>query len=137
MRLLPFVVILLLAGPARGTELRQTGFVTGVVDAATLEIEIGPWLGQMIDLRVRLRGIASPSLRHARCDAERRLATEAVGLLRGFLGYPVAIHAAARAEASDALPADVVLHDGRDLAAMLIAADLARRGGGPGGWCAP
>ena len=137
MRLLPFVLILLLAGPAWGTELRQTGFLSSVVDAGTLEIEIGPWLGQMIDLRVRLRGITTPGLRTARCDAERRLATEAVGLLRGFLGYPVAIRAAARAEASDALPADVVLHDGRDLASLLIAADLARRAGGPGGWCAP
>ncbi len=58
-------------------------------------------------------------------------------LLRGFLGYPVAVHAAARAEASIALPADVVLHDGRDLATLLIAADLAQRGGATADWCMP
>jgi endonuclease YncB( thermonuclease family) len=137
-RRLSFLLILLpLAGPAWGTELRQTGFLTGVVDAATVEIEIGPWLGQMIDARVRLRGITSPSLRAARCAEERRLAGEAATLLRGFLGYPVALYAAARADASDALMADVVLHDGRDLAALLIAAGLARPGSRLGDWCLP
>jgi endonuclease YncB( thermonuclease family) len=129
-------MFLLLASPARATELRQVGILVGVVDAGTVVVEIGPWLGHFIDQRVRLRGVEVPSLTAPNCEAERRAAEAAVAFLRDLYGLRVDLRAAARAEAAGAIPADIVLPGGIDLASVLIQAGWARpRGGARSGWC--
>lgn len=117
-------------GPVTATLLR-------VIDGDTLLVRAHIWIGQEIEVRVRLRGIDTPEHR-GRCSAERRLAQRARAYLR-------AATASGRVVLTDIgggkyfgrVLADVHNSDGRDLAAALREAGLARpyRGKARPYWC--
>ncbi len=117
-------------GPVAATLLR-------VIDGDTLLVRAHIWIGQEIEVRVRLRGIDTPESR-GRCSAERRLARRARAYLQ-------AATASGRVVLTDIgggkyfgrVLADVRTSEGRDLAAALQKAGLARpyRGKARPYWC--
>lgn len=110
--------------------------VVHVVDGDTFEARAAIWLGQSIEIRVRIAGVDAPEL-HARCDAER-VRTEAARdwLVRRIEGAEVRLSEVHYDKYGGRV--DATVHDARgDVGAGLIAAGLARpyRGGHRGGWC--
>jgi micrococcal nuclease len=85
--------------------------------------------------RIRIVGLDTPEL-NARCPAERELAVEARGFLRGLLAAG-AVGIERRGADRHGRTLAVVTVNGRDVAALLIAAGLARPydGGRRAGWC--
>jgi endonuclease YncB( thermonuclease family) len=110
--------------------------VLHVVDGDTFEARAAIWLGQSIEVRVRIAGVDAPEL-HARCDEERTRAEAA----RNWLAHRIEgaevrlsrVHYDKYGGRVDATVRD----SGGDVGAALIAAGLARpyRGGRRGGWC--
>lgn len=113
-----------------------TAEVTHVVDGDTFEAKAAIWLGQTIDVRVRIAGVDAPEL-HARCDAERSLALAARNwLARRIEGADVRLSAVRYDKYGGRVDATVTDGTG-DVGEGLIRAGLARRyrGGHRGGWC--
>jgi len=110
--------------------------VTRVVDGDTFEANAAIWLGQSIEIRVRIAGVDAPEL-HARCDAERDMALAAKDWLsRRIEGGDVRLSAVRYDKYGGRV--DATVHDGKgDVGEALIAAGLARpyHGGHRGGWC--
>jgi endonuclease YncB( thermonuclease family) len=110
--------------------------VVHVVDGDTFEARAAIWLGQSIEIRVRIAGVDAPEL-HARCDEERVRAVAARDwLIRRIEGTEVRLSEVHYDKYGGRV--DATVHDGRgDVGAALIAAGLARpyRGGRRGGWC--
>ena len=63
----------------------MNGTVTHIVDGDTFEVSARIWLGEAVDVRVRIEGIDAPEL-HARCVAEFRRAEAA----RNYLSQRIA-----------------------------------------------
>ncbi|MEZ5840060.1 MAG: thermonuclease family protein [Hyphomicrobiales bacterium] len=96
------------------------------------------WIGEEIHVLVRLRGIDAPELK-GRCKAEREAARRASNLLARLLGDgPLTLSDIGGGKYFGRVLADVTTTDGRDPAARLLAAGLARpyAGGRRAGWCA-
>lgn len=66
------------SGPVRADVVR-------VIDGDTFEAAARIWLGEAVDIRVRIEGIDAPEL-HARCEAERRRAEAARDYLARRIG---------------------------------------------------
>lgn len=110
--------------------------VTHVVDGDTFEAKVAIWLGQSIDVRVRIAGADAPEL-HARCDAERTIALAAKDWLTARIeGRDVRLSAVRYDKYGGRVDA-TVRDGGGDVGAALVAAGLARpyHGGHRGGWC--
>ncbi len=103
------------------------------------EVLARPWPGQTIQAIVRLAGVDAPELR-GKCEGEKERARAAAAFVAARLtaGAPVWL-TAPRPDTSPGARtlARMVMADGRDLAAMLIAAGLGRpyEGGQRAGWC--
>jgi endonuclease YncB( thermonuclease family) len=110
--------------------------VVHVVDGDTFEARAAIWLGQSIEVRVRIAGVDAPEL-HARCDEERARAEAARDwLVRRIEGAEVRLSEVHYDKYGGRV--DATVRDGHgDVGAALIAAGLARpyRGGHRGGWC--
>jgi endonuclease YncB( thermonuclease family) len=105
-------------GPVRAEVVR-------VVDGDTFQARAEIWLGQSIDVRVRIAGVDAPEL-HARCDAERALAEAARSWLeRRIEGAEVRLSSVHYDKYGGRVDA-VVRDAGGDVGASLIAAGLAR-----------
>jgi endonuclease YncB( thermonuclease family) len=114
-----------------------TARVLRVHDGDTLVVRARIWVGQELEIKVRLAGIDAPELR-GRCPAERVLARRARDFLRNRIGAgPVRLNLIQYGKYAGRVLARVETDDGEDLAAMLIAAGLARPydGGKRGSWC--
>ena len=110
--------------------------VVHVVDGDTFEARAAIWLGQSIEVRVRIAGIDAPEL-HARCDEERDRAEAARNwLVHRIEGGQVRLSRVRYDKYGGRVDA-TVRDSGGDVGAALIAAGLARpyRGGRRGGWC--
>ena len=137
-------VILFVSGTARervaAAELLPgpvPGRVIAVIDADTLAVAARIWLGQDVEVRVRLAGVDAPELRGA-CPHERVLAREARALVVALIDEgDVTLTAVSYGKYAGRVVARVIAHDGTDVAEALIAAGLARAyaGGARLGWC--
>ena len=143
----PVLVGLVLGGaPGRlGAGERLAGplpaWVVSVIDGDTLEVRVHIWLGQDLNIRVRLAGIDAPELK-GKCDREKDLARRARAYLLARLDPAdsgVGAKAGAGAGAGEIrlrevrygkfagrVLARVETLDGTDLGQDLIAAGLAR-----------
>jgi len=116
-------------------------WVVSVIDGDTLEVRVHIWLGQNLNIRVRLAGIDAPELK-GKCDREKDLARRARAYLLARLDPAdsgVGANAGAGAGAGEIrlrevrygkfagrVLARVETLDGMDLGQGLIAAGLAR-----------
>ncbi len=111
--------------------------VVEVVDGDTLAVRATVWLGQAVDIHVRLAGVDTPE-RRARCGQERDLAEEAARLTRRLVaGGEVRLFDVMADKYGGRVRARVETADGADLARALLASGLARPygGGRREGWC--
>lgn len=100
--------------------------VLRVVDGDTLEVEARIWLGQGVQVAVRLRGLDTPELK-GRCEAERDAATKAKARLAQLVGDgEVKLADVGYDKFGGRVLARVSDTKGRDLAQALIAEGLAR-----------
>ncbi len=121
-----------LAGPVAATILR-------VPDGDTLGVTARIWLGQEVQVLVRLRGVDAPE-KNGACAAEKAAAGRARDRLAALSGGPgavVMLTAGAPDKYNGRVIADVAAADGTDLAAALLGDGLVRRyeGGRRLPWC--
>ena len=110
--------------------------VVRVVDGDTLEVEARIWLGQSVDVHVRIDGIDTPEL-HGACAGERHAALSARDFLEQRLGgSEIQLRDVSYDKYGGRVLARVIDKTG-DVGAALIASGLARPyGGGPRlPWC--
>lgn len=111
--------------------------VVRVVDGDTLDVSARVWLGQTVQVRVRLDGVDTPELR-GRCAGERARAEQALNWLADQVaGRSIALRQVRFGKYAGRIVARVELDDGQDLSVMLLQAGLARpyRGGKRVDWC--
>ncbi len=111
--------------------------VLEVVDGDTLRVRVRVWIGQTVDVLVRIRGIDAPEVR-ARCEVERLLAAEAtLALDRAVADREVVLAAVEGDKYFGRVVADVSTAAGLDVAAYMHDNGFARAydGGTRLGWC--
>jgi micrococcal nuclease len=119
-----------LPGPVRAR-------VLGVIDGDTIAVQARIWLGQDVDIHVRLTGIDAPELK-GKCAQERRAAEEARATLAKLVSPGEVILSEIRYDKyGGRVLARVAAPDGTDLAQALMARHLARPydGRARAGWC--
>ncbi len=137
-----FGVLGLGAGAGLGVEALPgpiPAFVTEVIDGDTVSVRARIWLGQDVQIRVRLLNIDTPELR-GKCSTERSLAIQARDqVIHQALGRQVQLWEVAYGKYAGRVTARITLEDGTDLSAYLVSAGLARPydGGVRGSWCPP
>jgi len=120
-----------LPGPVMGRVLK-------VLDGDTIMVRARVWVGQDIEIKVRISGIDAPELR-GRCGEERLLARKARDFLRARIGTaPVKLHLVQYGKYAGRVLARVETADGTDVAQEMLRAGLARpyKGGRRKLWCA-
>lgn len=111
--------------------------IVAVIDGDTVKLRAHIWLGQEVEISVRLAGIDTPELR-GDCDAERHLAQQARDYLAILLaGATVSLRDIAYDKYGGRVVALLFDAAGRDLGAALVAAGYARPydGGKRAAWC--
>ncbi len=111
--------------------------VLRVIDGDTRHVVAHVWLGQTIEVRVRLEGVDTPEMR-GRCSSERDLAQKARAWLAAQVsGRSITLRDVQLAKFAGRVVARVVRDDGKDLSVLLLEAGLARpyAGGRRTGWC--
>ena len=113
--------------------------VIEVIDGNTLRVRARIWLGQEVEINVRLSGVDTPELR-GDCEAERGMATRARVLVEVSIDdKPVSLSAIRYGKFAGRILARVHTAAGDDLSEALIAAGLGRAYAGrkrqP--WCEP
>jgi endonuclease YncB( thermonuclease family) len=119
-----------LPGPVRARVLE-------VIDGDTIAVQARIWLGQDVDIQVRLSGIDAPELK-GRCAEERRAAEQARETLARLVAPGEVILSEIRYDKyGGRVLARVAALDGTDLASALVARHLARPYDGRArtGWC--
>lgn len=120
----------LLAGPIRAEVIR-------VIDGDTLAVRADIWIGQTVEVSVRIRGIDTPELRGP-CPEEKALAAAARDLLAVLAGPVVAIVNVENDKYGGRVIADVTSVGGGDLARSMIERGYAQTYSGRGprpDWC--
>ena len=121
----------MLAGPVLAEVVR-------IVDGDTLLVRAHIWVGQQVQVAVRIRGIDAPELK-AGCAGEHALAVRAANFVRkAVLGQTVRLSAVSGGKYFGRVLADVTTANGRALGPELVAAGLARAydGAKRTNWCA-
>jgi endonuclease YncB( thermonuclease family) len=111
--------------------------VERVVDGDTLGVRVTIWLGQELNVLVRIRGIDAPEMR-GRCNSEKERARDAAAALQGLVsGGTVVLTGIEGDKFFGRVVADVATSAGVDIATALIAGGHARAydGGARGSWC--
>jgi len=110
--------------------------LTRVIDGDTVEVRARIWLGQDIEVAVRLAGIDAPELR-GRCPEERIQAEAAAAHLKSLEGAQISLTNVRSDKFGGRVQADVFHAEMGALGASLMTAGLARpyRGGRRGSWC--
>ncbi|MGQ0674538.1 MAG: thermonuclease family protein [Rhodospirillales bacterium] len=119
-----------LSGPVRARVLQ-------VIDGDTLAVQARIWLGQDVDILVRLVGIDAPELK-GKCAAEREAALAARETLAALAALgEVTLSEIRYDKYGGRVLARVAARDGTDLAGALLARRLARPYDGKArmGWC--
>lgn len=119
----------ILPGPISAT-------LTRVIDGDTVEVRARIWLGQVVEVAVRLAGVDAPELR-ARCAQERIQAEAAAAHLQPLEGSSILLTNVMSDKFGGRVRADVYHTEMGALAASLINAGLARpyNGDQRRGWC--
>ena len=115
-----------------------TAFVERVVDGDTLLVRARIWLGQELQVMVRVSGIDAPEIR-ARCTKERQLALSARHFVKRLVGQRKIILTNIRqGKYAGRVIANVADKSGSSLSAQLLEANLARpyKRGRRKSWCA-
>ncbi|MBT3395848.1 MAG: nuclease [Alphaproteobacteria bacterium] len=111
--------------------------VTEVVDGDTIGVRARIWLGQDVEIRVRILDIDTPEIR-GDCETERSLAIAARDRVVALaLGQQIQMWETGYGKYAGRITARVTLANGLDLGAELIHAGLARPydGGARQSWC--
>ena len=111
--------------------------VLEVIDGDTLMVRARVWIGQEIEIKVRLEGVDAPEL-GGRCEAERALAHRARALIMVKVrDGAVRLSRVQYGKYAGRVVARVETSAGEDLSATLLAAGLGRayRGGRRPSWC--
>ena len=111
--------------------------VVRIIDGDTVIVRARIWLGQEVEIRVRLKGIDAPEA-NGRCAHERRLARRAGAYLRARIdGGAVRLTDIEYGKYAGRVVARLITQDGEDIAAALLKAGLARAYDGRRriGWC--
>lgn len=114
-----------------------TATVIDVIDGDSLRLRVRIWLDQELTVVLRLSGIDAPELR-SRCATEQRIAEKARALTTFLVtGQTVVLTNLRHDKYGGRILGEVRLSDGRDLATILVTANLARSydGGTRSGWC--
>ena len=122
----------MLRGPIRAD-------VIEVIDGDTLRVRARIWLGQQVEINVRLSDVDTPELR-GQCEAESDLAVRARGLVAASIGdKPVSLRAIRYGKFAGRILARFETASGEDLSEALISAGLGRAYAGRKRqeWCAP
>jgi micrococcal nuclease len=113
-----------------------SAIVERIVDGDTIEVRAHIWLGQSLNIRVRIDGVDTPELRSA-CEAERAMAIAARAFLaKRLLNREITLLRVVYDKFGGRVRADISDSDG-DIAQALLAAGLARpyRGERREPWC--
>lgn len=131
---------LLVARPAIAGEVLPgpvMGRVLKVLDGDTLIVRARVWVGQDIEIKVRISGIDAPEMR-GRCADEREHARAARDYLRARVKSGVVrLHLVQYGKYAGRVLARVETEDGADIATEMIRAGMARAygGGKRASWC--
>jgi endonuclease YncB( thermonuclease family) len=112
--------------------------VVRVIDGDTLAVKARIWLGQEVEVNVRLLGVDAPELKGS-CRRERTLALEARALVESRVGGgEVVLRQIRYGKFAGRVVAEVETPAGEDLGRVLEEAGLARSygGGRRASWCA-
>ncbi len=112
--------------------------VLSVIDGDTVEARVHVWMGHELVTRIRLKDVDAPEMSGA-CGLERERAIAARDRLDALVRGPGIVLAEVRPDKYfGRVVARIVMADGRDAGAMLLAEGLARpyRGGRRDNWCA-
>ncbi len=100
--------------------------VVRIIDGDTVIVRARIWLGQEVEIRVRLKGIDAPEA-NGRCADERELAKRAANFVRRRLdGGAVRLTHIEYGKYAGRVVARLLTQDGEDIAAALLQAGLAR-----------
>ncbi len=119
-----------LAGPVRAEVLK-------VLDGDTLVVRARIWVGQDLEIKVRITGIDAPEMR-GRCEGEKQLARRARDFVRAAVASGrLRLYQIQYEKYAGRVLARVETEAGRDIGRDLLAAGLARPydGGKRAGWC--
>jgi endonuclease YncB( thermonuclease family) len=131
------------AAPAVRSVAVHPATALAVLDGDTVTLRVQLWLDQFLDTRVRLTGIDAPELA-ARCDVERVRAMAARSALMELVGLgperapvPLRLVEVGPDKFGGRVTGRLLLADGSDVAATLLARGLVRpyAGGRRQAWC--
>ena len=111
--------------------------VLHVIDGDTLALRVHIWIGQTIDMNVRIAGIDAPEL-HGKCGSERERAEAArVFLAQMIGGQRLQLKDVRNDKYGGRVIAEVRDMKGEDIGEVLLSHGLARsyEGGRRGSWC--
>lgn len=134
------IALVIAAQSARAAEVIEgpvAAEVVRVVDGDTLKLKVHIWLGQTVEVDVRVAGIDAPELR-GKCPAERAKAAEARDYLNSLVGgRAIRIAQIRNDKYGGRVIADVTEPEAGDIAAAMLARGLARDydGGKRDPWC--
>ena len=143
----PEIVTIALATALSVSTAKATEVLAGPIDARVLDVIDGDtitvsariWLGQAIEIRVRLAGIDTPELR-GKCAAEQALAQKAREALASRIGgRTISLHDVRYGTYAGRVIARLSDGEAPDIGQSLLSAGLARAYGGRGprpDWCA-
>ncbi len=142
MRLLPLLLVLLVASSAHAADLADERFswpILAVKDGDTLAVALPGLPAALNPVAIRVRGVDTPETGgRAKCATERRLGSRATDFTKEAVrrGRRIEFAAPSWDKYGGRIDADVWI-DGALLAQQLIAAGLARAydGGKRRGWC--
>jgi endonuclease YncB( thermonuclease family) len=144
MRALAFILVILASAPALAADLYPGPYraeVLRIVDGDTLEARVAIWPDLETVVSVRLRGVDTPESYGPKCQVEKTLAVAATAFLDGLApqGSVILLRDVGPDKYAGRVDARVMLEDGREAAAELLAAGHGRPygGGKRDGWCAP
>lgn len=109
--------------------------VVRVVDGDTIQVRAHIWVGQTLDIMVRIADIDAPEIHRPACSAERRIADRAKAEVEAVIGESVHLHQIHLGKYAGRIVADAYLPDGRNLSAHLLAEGLAVPMGETDPWC--
>lgn len=138
LRFLALFLFLLLPAAAQARDVLPgpiTGEVLEIIDGDTFRAKLHIWVGQHIEILVRVEGIDTPEKR-GKCASERVKAEQARQALEKLLQNGFSLTDIRNEKYAGRVLAKVAA-SGRDVAGQLQAAGHARvyKGGKRGGWC--
>ena len=116
-----------------------TAAVTRALDGDTLEVNAHLWIGLVLNVHVRIRGIDAPETHQPQCASEKAMGLEATKKLIALAGSQVVLADIENDKYGGRVDAKVTAADGTDIGAAMIATGLAHPYDGTGqraDWCA-